>query len=84
MKISKIPVARTGIFVTICFALLVIALFAIGDKEKLFSSSSYYYVKIKDISGLKTGAQVTMSGISIGSVKRLIFRFKLVTLSSLK
>jgi phospholipid/cholesterol/gamma-HCH transport system substrate-binding protein len=71
MKISKIPVARTGIFVTICFALLVIALFAIGDKEKLFSSSSYYYVKIKDISGLKTGAQVTMSGISIGSVKRI-------------
>lgn len=69
MKISKIPIARTGIFVVICFALLVIALFVIGDKEKLFSSTSTYYVKINEISGLKTGAQVRLSGYPIGSVK---------------
>lgn len=71
MKISKIPTAKTGIFVIVCFALLVIALFAIGDKEKLFSSTSQYYVKIKEISGLKTGAQVSMSGINVGSVKSI-------------
>jgi phospholipid/cholesterol/gamma-HCH transport system substrate-binding protein len=69
MKISKVPIARTGIFVTICFALLVVALFVIGDKEKLFSSTSTYYVKINEISGLKTGAQVRLSGYPIGSVK---------------
>ncbi len=68
MKISKIPTAKTGVFVIICFALLVVALFAIGDKEKLFSSTSEYFVKIKDISGLKTGAQVRMSGYPVGSV----------------
>lgn len=69
MKISKVPIARTGIFVVICFTLLVIALFVIGDKEKLFSSTSTYYVKINEISGLKTGAQVRLSGYPIGSVK---------------
>ncbi len=77
MKISKIPTAKTGIFVVICFALLVVALFAIGDKEKLFSSTSDYFVKIKDISGLKTGAQVRMSGYPVGSVQKITLPTKL-------
>lgn len=77
MKISKIPTAKTGVFVIICFALLVVALFAIGDKEKLFSSTSEYFLKIKDISGLKTGAQVRMSGYPVGSVKGITLPTKL-------
>lgn len=77
MKISKTPTAKTGIFVVICFALLVVALFAIGDKEKLFSSTSEYFLKIKEISGLKTGAQVRMSGYPVGSVKGITLPTKL-------
>ena len=71
MKITKIPASRTGIFVIICFALLVVALFLIGDKQKLFSSTSSYFVKFRDINGLKQGAQVLMSGISVGSVSKI-------------
>lgn len=69
MKLSKTPTTRAGIFVSIAFALLVIALFLIGDKEKLFSSTSKYFVKFKEINGLKEGAQVFISGINVGSVR---------------
>jgi phospholipid/cholesterol/gamma-HCH transport system substrate-binding protein len=68
MKITKIPASRTGLFVIICFGLLVIGLFLIGDKQKLFSNTSTYYVKLKDVNGLKPGAQVIVSGINVGSV----------------
>lgn len=71
MKITKIPASRTGIFVIVCFALLVIALFLIGDKQKLFSTTSSYFVKFRDVNGLKQGAQVLMSGISVGSVSKI-------------
>src|SRR6266480_1301573 len=68
MKIAKIPASRTGLFVILCFGLLVIALFLIGDKRKLFSNTSTYYVKFREVNGLKQGAQVIMSGINVGSV----------------
>jgi phospholipid/cholesterol/gamma-HCH transport system substrate-binding protein len=71
MQITKIPASRTGIFVIICFSLLVIALFLIGNKQKLFSNTSTYYVKFREISGLKKGAQVTIAGISVGSVSSI-------------
>jgi phospholipid/cholesterol/gamma-HCH transport system substrate-binding protein len=71
MKITKIPASRTGIFVIVCFSLLVIALFLIGDKSKLFSNTSIYHVKFKDINGLKQGAQVMMSGMNVGSVSEI-------------
>lgn len=71
MKIAKIPASRTGLFVIICFALLVIALFLIGDKQKLFSNTSVYFVKFREVNGLKQGAQVQISGISVGSVSSI-------------
>jgi phospholipid/cholesterol/gamma-HCH transport system substrate-binding protein len=71
MKFAKTPTTKTGIFVSVAFALIIIALFLIGDKEKLFSSSHRYYVKIKDINGLKEGAQVFITGINVGSVREV-------------
>jgi phospholipid/cholesterol/gamma-HCH transport system substrate-binding protein len=68
MKITKIPSSRTGIFVIVCFSLLVIGLFLIGDKQKLFSNTSTYYVKFREVNNLKTGAMVLISGINVGSV----------------
>jgi phospholipid/cholesterol/gamma-HCH transport system substrate-binding protein len=68
MKISKPPVTRTGFFVVIAFGVLITLLFVIGDKQKLFSNTFKYYIKFKDVSGLKSGAQVLISGINVGSV----------------
>src|SRR5512140_2907476 len=72
MKITRIPSSRTGLFVIICFTLLVVALFVIGDKQKLFSNTSSYFIKFKEISGLKEGAMVQISGIAVGSVKNIV------------
>ena len=71
MKIAKIPASRTGLFVILCFSLLVIALFLIGDKQKLFSNTSQYFVKFREVNGLKQGAQVQISGINVGSVSAI-------------
>ncbi|MEI8134567.1 MAG: MlaD family protein [bacterium] len=71
MKITKIPSSRTGIFVLICFSLLVIALFIIGDKQKLFSNTTTYFIKFREVNDLKRGAVVMISGINIGSVRTI-------------
>jgi len=71
MKVTKIPASRTGIFVIVCFTLLVVALFLIGDKQKLFSNTLTYFVKFKDVSNLKKGAMVMISGINVGSVSSI-------------
>ena len=71
MKIAKIPASRTGLFVIICFSLLIVALFLIGDKQKLFSNTSTYFVKFREVNGLKQGAQVQISGINVGSVSAI-------------
>ncbi len=71
MKIAKIPASRTGLFVIICFSLLIVALFLIGDKQKLFSNTSTYFVKFREVNGLKQGAQVQISGINVGSVSTI-------------
>ncbi len=71
MKLSKIPIARTGLFVILCFSLLIVLLFVIGNKQKLFSNTAHYYIKFKEVSGLKEGAQVQISGINVGSVAQV-------------
>ncbi len=71
MKFAKTPTTKAGIFVVVAFVLMILALFLIGDKKKLFSPSDRYYVKIKEISGLKEGAQVFITGINIGSVRAI-------------
>ncbi|HYM20605.1 MAG TPA: MlaD family protein [Candidatus Kapabacteria bacterium] len=71
MKISKAPVIRTGFFIILCFSLLVIGVFLIGDKQKLFSNTYNYYAKLKEVNGLKEGAQVQISGINVGSVSTI-------------
>lgn len=71
MKFAKTPTTKAGLFVSVAFAMLIIGLFVIGDKEKLFSSANRYYVKFKDINGLKEGAQVFITGINVGSVREV-------------
>jgi len=48
--------------------LLVIALFLIGDKQKLFSNTSEYFIKFREVNDLKKGAVIMISGINVGSV----------------
>ncbi len=63
--------ARLGLFVFLGTVLLVLAIFLIGDKSSLFVKSYYINTYFDDVQGLKTGASVRLSGISVGSVSEI-------------
>lgn len=60
--------ARLGIFIFIGTILLIISIFLIGSKEKLFTGTIEIKTYFNQIEGLKTGAPVRLSGYDIGSV----------------
>lgn len=60
---------RLGVFVVLGLALLIVAIFLLGQKNSLFSSTFAVKAYFKDVQGLKNGATVRLSGIDVGSVK---------------
>jgi len=65
---AKTSGVKLGIFIFIGLAILVIAIFLIGDKQSLFRSTFNVKAYFKDIQGLRSGATVRLSGIDVGSV----------------
>ncbi|MEW6195230.1 MAG: MlaD family protein [Bacteroidota bacterium] len=63
--------ARLGIFIFIGTILLVISIFMIGNKEKLFVTTIEIKAYFSQIEGLKSGAPVRLSGYDIGSVSEI-------------
>jgi phospholipid/cholesterol/gamma-HCH transport system substrate-binding protein len=49
------------------------AIFLLGQKSALFSSTTTLYVSFADISGLNVGAPVRLAGLEVGSVAELSF-----------
>ncbi len=68
---KNMPAIRLGIFIFIGAILLVIAIFLIGQKNALFSSTFTVKAYFKDVQGLRTGATVRLSGIDVGSVSNI-------------
>lgn len=60
--------ARLGIFIFLGTVLIVLSIFLIGNKESLFVSSISIKSTFARVEGLKTGAPVRLSGLTIGSV----------------
>ena len=63
--------ARLGIFIFIGTVLLVISIFLLGNKEKLFTGTIEVKAYFNQIEGLKPGAPVRLSGYDIGSVSNI-------------
>jgi phospholipid/cholesterol/gamma-HCH transport system substrate-binding protein len=63
---------RLGFFIVLGLALLVIAIFLLGQKNLLFSSTFSVKAYFKDVQGLKNGATVRLSGIDVGSVNKIL------------
>lgn len=63
--------ARLGIFVFLGTVLLVLSIFLLGNKEKLFSSTIEIKAYFNQIEGLKPGAPVRLSGYDVGSVSAI-------------
>jgi len=68
---QKISAVRLGIFIFLGTAILVIAIFLVGDKRALFSSTFTVKAYFNDIQGLKSGATVRLSGIDVGSISNV-------------
>ncbi|NMB82649.1 MAG: MCE family protein [Ignavibacteria bacterium] len=66
--LKQLEGARLGIFIFIGTVLLVISIFLLGSKEKLFTRTIEVKAYFNQIEGLKTGAPVRLSGYDIGSV----------------
>ena len=62
---------KLGIFVSTGVLLLVIGLYFLGDKSNMFSNSIRISTHFENINGLRTGNNVRLSGIDIGSVKKI-------------
>jgi phospholipid/cholesterol/gamma-HCH transport system substrate-binding protein len=62
---------RLGIFVSIGLVLLIIAVYFIGSKNNLFTSTFSVIASFSDVNGLQDGNAVRFRGISIGTVKEI-------------
>ncbi|MBN1299607.1 MAG: MCE family protein [Melioribacteraceae bacterium] len=60
--------ARLGIFIFIGTVFIILSIFLIGNKESLFVDTIKINSKFVRVEGLKTGAPVRLSGLTIGSV----------------
>lgn len=64
--------ARLGIFIFIGTILIILSVFLIGNKESLFVDTVNVYTRFARVEGLKSGAPVMLSGLSIGTVKNIV------------
>lgn len=63
--------ARLGIFIFIGTILLVISIFMIGNKERLFVGTIFIKTYFSNVEGLRSGAPVRLSGLDVGSVSEI-------------
>jgi phospholipid/cholesterol/gamma-HCH transport system substrate-binding protein len=68
---KKTSTVKLGIFITLGIGILVVAIFLLGGKEQLFSSTFKVKAYFKTVQGLKSGATVRLSGIDVGTVSNI-------------
>ncbi|REC63742.1 MCE family protein [Chryseobacterium pennae] len=64
---------KLGIFVVAGILLFIIAIYFIGVNRNLFGSNFVQSSEFKNVSGLKQGSNVRLSGINIGTVNNIDF-----------
>ena len=61
-----------GLTVAAGMALLAVAILVIGGQSKLFSAKYGYRTTFREASGLRVGAPVSLSGVRVGNVTRIV------------
>lgn len=64
---------RVGIFVVAGLLLGMVVLFQVGSQHEMFKRQYTVYASFRDISGLRTGAQVQLGGLNVGYVDDIRF-----------
>lgn len=59
---------KLGVFVSLAIALFIFAIYFIGRRQKLFSSTFHVSGVFEDISGLQVGNNVRFAGINVGII----------------
>jgi len=67
MKKTK-KTLQLGIFIASALLIFIVAVYLIGSKQNLFSSTTEVHASFKDIRGLMSGNIVRFAGINIGTV----------------
>ncbi|GEP51069.1 hypothetical protein FNO01nite_17410 [Flavobacterium noncentrifugens] len=73
MKKKADYIWKLGMFVIIGLAAFLVAVYFIGKSQNLFGSTFHLQAQFKNVSGLKTGNNVELSGINIGTIKDIAF-----------
>lgn len=60
---------RLGLFVIIGLLIFILAIYFIGDKQKMFGKTNHLKTVFNNVNGLQLGNSVRYSGISVGTVR---------------
>lgn len=71
MRTTSSQKIKIGIFTAIGFAILLVAVFLIGNQKSLFSSTFKVYGIFKNVNGLTVGNNVRFAGINVGVVESI-------------
>ena len=71
MKKETRNTLKLGVFVITGFALLIIAIYLIGENQNMFKKTFTISANFNNVSGLMQGNNVRYSGINIGTVKNI-------------
>lgn len=72
MKKAASQKLKLGVFVVVGTLLLVVALYAIGNRQNLFGANIKIMTQFANVNGLETGNNVRYSGINVGIVNKII------------
>jgi len=71
MKPRKLDSLKLGLFVILGLAVLIFALFMIGQNTNLFESSYSLSARFRNVGGLRQGNNVRYGGIEVGTVSKV-------------
>ena len=69
MKTTSGQKIKIGVFVIAGLAVLVLAIFFIGNKKSLFSTTFNVHGRFKNVNGLQVGNNARFAGINVGVVE---------------
>lgn len=69
MKKESINTVKLGLFVAIGIALLVSAIYFVGETKNMFTATFRISALFKDVNGLQVGNNVRFAGINVGTIE---------------
>lgn len=64
---------KLGMFVVFGLAIFLVTVYFVGASQSLFGSTFHLQTRFKDVSGLEIGNNVLLSGINVGTIKKISF-----------